>query len=303
MPVLDHTEAGFETLIVEHMISAGGWEQGDPTHYDRKLALYPDDLIAFVRDTQGKAWDKLVKHSAGEDAAAKALTQRVAEQLTKRGTIDLVRNGVSEKNIRFKLCYFRPNLVADHTGLTLYNANRLTVIRQIHHDAGRPQDSIDLVLFVNGIPTATAELKNKYSATGWDVEEAIRQYREDRDPRNVLLGERALVHFALDGDLAYMTTRLAGEGTRFLPFNQGSGGPGSVRRQGQPAHRLRAPSDGLRVGAGVGARHLAGAARRLRLRRRRSPGTQHRVSRATTSGTSSAPVPRTLGCTAPARAI
>jgi type I restriction enzyme R subunit len=234
MPVIDHTEAGFETLIVEHMTSAGGWEQGEPTRYDRQLALYPDDLIAFVRDTQGKAWDKLAKHSGGEDAAAAALTKRVAEQLTKRGTIDLIRNGVSEKNIRFKLCYFRPNLVADHTGLTLYNANRLTVVRQIHHDAGRPQDSIDLVLIVNGIPTATAELKNKYSATGWDVEEAIRQYREDRDPRNILLGGRALVHFALDGDLAYMTTRLAGEGTRFLPFNQGSGGPGAFGGKGNP---------------------------------------------------------------------
>jgi type I restriction enzyme R subunit len=234
MPVLDHTEAGFETLIVDHLTSAGGWEQGDPKRYDQQFALYPDDLISFVRDTQGKAWDKLAKHSGGDEGAAQALTKRVAEQLSKRGTIDLIRNGVSEKSVRFKLCYFHPNLLADHTGLTLYNANRLTVVRQVHHDPGRPQDSIDLVLFVNGLPTTTAELKNKYSATGWDVEEAIRQYREDRSPSNVLLGERALVHFALDGDLAYMTTKLTGEGTRFLPFNQGSGGPGRFGGKGNP---------------------------------------------------------------------
>jgi type I restriction enzyme R subunit len=234
MPVLDHTEAGFEALIVDHLTSVGGWEQGDPRRYDHKLALYPDDIIGFIRGTQAKAWDKLVKHSGGEDAAAHALCKRVAEQLTKRGTIDLIRNGVTERSIRFRLCYLLPNLIADQTGLTLYNANRLTVVRQVHHDAKRPQDSLDLVLFVNGLPTATAELKNKFSTTGWDVEEAIRQYREDRDPRNLLLGERALVHFALDGDLAYMTTRLAGEGTRFLPFNQGTGGPGAFGGKGNP---------------------------------------------------------------------
>jgi len=234
MPVLDHTEAGFETLIVEHMASVGGWSNGDPNRYDQSLALYPDDLVAFVRATQTRAWERLVRHSGGEDRAAEALCKRVAEQLTKRGTIELVRNGISEKSIRFKLCYFRPNLVADETGLELYQANRLTVVRQVHHDATRPQDSIDLALFVNGLPTATAELKNKFSSTGWDVEEAIRQYREDRNPRNPLLGERALVHFALDGDLAYMTTKLAGEGTRFLPFNQGSGGPGQFGGRGNP---------------------------------------------------------------------
>ncbi|MDQ3648537.1 MAG: type I restriction endonuclease, partial [Actinomycetota bacterium] len=234
MATLDHTEAGFEALIVEHLASAGGWEEGAPGRYDQQLALYPDDLVAFVRDTQGKAWDRLAKHSGGEDGARQALLKRVAAQLSKRGTIDLIRNGVSEKGIVFRLCYFRPNLQADRTGLILYEANRLTVVRQVHHDPRRAQDSIDLVLFVNGLPTATAELKNKYSSTGWDVEEAIRQYREDRDPRNLLLGERALVHFALDGDLAYMTTRLAGEGTRFLPFNQGSGGPGAYGGRGNP---------------------------------------------------------------------
>jgi type I restriction enzyme R subunit len=234
MATLDHTEAGFEAMIVQHLTTVGGWEEGDPKKYDRTLGLLPADLVAFVRDTQGAAWDKLVKFAGGDQGAADALCKRVAEQLTKRGTISLIRGGVRERNIGFKLCYFRPNLVADRTGLTLYSANRLRVVRQLHHDAKRPQDGIDLVLFVNGIPTATAELKNKYSSTGWDVEEAIRQYREDRDPGNVLLGNRALVHFALDGDLAYMTTRLAGEGTRFLPFNQGSGGPGAYGGKGNP---------------------------------------------------------------------
>ena len=234
MVTLDHTEAGFETLIVDHLTAVGGWAEGSAAGYDRQLGLLPTDLVSFVKDTQGKAWDKLVKFSGGEQQAADALLKRVAEQLSRRGTIELIRHGVKEKNIGFKLCFFRPNLIADTTGLDLYRANRLSVVRQVHHDAKRPQDSIDLVLFVNGIPTATAELKNKYSSTGWDVEEAIRQYREDRDPANVLLGQRALVHFALDGDLAYMTTRLAGEGTRFLPFNQGSGGPGRYGGRGNP---------------------------------------------------------------------
>jgi type I restriction enzyme R subunit len=232
--VLDHKESGFEALIVDHLTSVGGWAQRDAKSYDPHVGLYPDDLVGFVKDTQGKDWDKLVKHSGNEHAAVRALLKRVAEQASKRGTIELLRKGVSEKNIRFKLCYFQPNLIADTAGQVLYAANRLTVVRQVHHDPRRPNDSVDLVLFVNGIPTGTAELKNKYSSTGWDVDEAIRQYREDRDPRNVLLGERALVHFALDGDLAYMTTRLAWEATRFLPFNQGSGGPGRFGGMGNP---------------------------------------------------------------------
>lgn len=229
---LDHTEHGFESLIVDHLTTSGGWLQAAPAGFDAEKGLFLDDLVAFVRDTQPKQWSKLAQHSGGEEAAGAALAKRIASQLTSRGTIDLIRNGVTEKNIPFKLCYFRPNLQAENTALRLYEANRLTVMRQVHHDLNKPHDSLDLVLFVNGIPTATAELKNKYS--GQDVEDAIHQYRKDRDPANVLLGSRALVHFAVDGDLAYMTSRLAGEGTRFLPFNQGSGGAGAFGGKGNP---------------------------------------------------------------------
>ena len=107
----------------------------------------------------------------------------------------------------------------------------LRVVRQVRFDPNTG-DSLDLVLFVNGVPTATAELKNRY--TGQTVDDAIRQYREDRPGSNLTLGRRAFVHFALDAELAYMTTRLEGKKTRFLPFNQGSGGAGQPGGAGNP---------------------------------------------------------------------
>lgn len=234
MATLDHTEAGFEKSIVDHLTSAGGWEEGSPKDVDRALGLWPRELVTFVRETQCARWDKLMRLVGGEQEAEAALVARVADQIDRRGTIDVLRHGLKERGLAFRVVHFRPNLRADDATVTRYEQNRLCVVRQVQHDQKRPNDSLDLVLVVNGIPTATAELKNKYSSTGWDVEEAIRQYRDDRDPTNVLLGSRALVHFAVDGDLAYMTTRLAGEDTRFLPFNQGSAGPGRAGGRGNP---------------------------------------------------------------------
>ncbi|MFN8133127.1 MAG: type I restriction endonuclease [Solirubrobacteraceae bacterium] len=242
MAVLDHTEAAFERLIVGEMLRGGGWIGCDPgadgaledaKRYDADLGLFPDDLIEFVKQTQPKSWGRLVSMASGsEDAAAQTLLKRVAKQLDKHGTVQLLRKGSREGGVPVKLCFFEPELDVDPRAREAYEANRLRVVRQVRFDP-RSGDSLDLVLFVNGIPTATAELKNRY--TGQTVEHAIRQYMEDRDlPRNVLLQRRALVHFALDADLAYMTTRLAGEATRFLPFNQGTGGPGNPGGAGNP---------------------------------------------------------------------
>ena len=145
-----------------------------------------------------------------------------------------------------------PELVAH------YDANRLTVTRQLPYDPDSTK-TLDLCLFVNGIPVATAELKNQL--TGQNIEHAIKQYRTDRDPKNVTLGRRALVHFAVDPDAVAMTTKLDGQATRFLPFNLGHN-----RRHGQPAEPERAP-DLLPVGAGLGQGRLAGHPRPLHPRR------------------------------------
>lgn len=232
MPRMNMSETAFEDLIVDELVKRRGWREGHPRRYDRQLGLYPEDVLSFVKATQPATWDKLVAAASSEQAAGESLLKRLADQLTRRGTVEVLRSGITEKNLRVRLCFFKPNLTIDPTAGRLYDANVLRVIRQVHHDPTRPNDSIDLVLFVNGIPTATTELKNRWS--GQQVDDAIEQYQRHRDPANVLLGERALVHFAMDAELAYMTTKLAGEDTVFLPFNQGSGGPGRPGGAGNP---------------------------------------------------------------------
>lgn len=238
MATAAHTESAFERLIVRELVEPSGWlgevtsaAPTDHRNYDAQLGLYPGDLTAFVRDTQGRAWDTLVSLAGSERNASASLLKRVASQLDKRGTIDVLRRGLTEKGVEVKLAFFEPDLELDPQARVLYEENRLRVVRQVRLDPSS-RDSLDLVLFVNGVPTATAELKNRY--TGQSVEDAIRQYREDRPASNTLLSRRAFVHFALDADLAYMTTKLDGRRTRFLPFNQGSGGAGNPGGQGNP---------------------------------------------------------------------
>jgi type I restriction enzyme R subunit len=218
-----HTELAFEQLIVSELTGAGGWEGGDPTNYDRELGLYSDDAIVFITSTQPKKWERLTKLSGGEATARTAVLKRLASQLDKNGAVKVLRDGISERGISLSLCQLRPAHSIDPETAARYAANRLRVVRQVRYEA-KSGDALDLVLFVNGIPTATAELKNRW--TGQTVEHAMKQYRADRDPKNVLFARRAFVHFALDAELAYMTTRLDGPKTVFLPFNQGTGGPG-----------------------------------------------------------------------------
>lgn len=228
---IPHTEKAFEQLIVGEMIGAGGWEAGDPADYDAESGLYPDDAIAFVIDTQQQNWDRLMKLCGSEAASRSELLKRLAGQLDRRGSVHVLRNGLSERGVAFSMCQLRPAHSIDPDTEARYEANRLRVVRQVRFDP-KSGDSVDLVLFVNGIPTATAELKNRW--TGQTVDHARAQYKNDRDPRNVLFGRRAFVHFAADAELAYMTTRLDGPKTVFLPFNQGSGGAGRPGGAGNP---------------------------------------------------------------------
>jgi len=226
-----HTELAFEQLIVAEMTGTGGWEGGDPAGYDRELGLYSDDVVGYVVETQVKKWEKLVKLSGGETAARSALLKRLAVQLDKVGAVKVLRDGISERGVTLSLCQLRPAHSITPEAQGRYEANRLRVVRQVRYET-RSGEELDLVLFVNGIPTATAELKNRW--TGQTVELALKQYRNDRDPKNLLLARRAFVHFALDAELAYMTTRLDGKQTIFLPFNQGTGGPGKPGGAGNP---------------------------------------------------------------------
>jgi len=202
----------------------GGYRRRRPEDYDRTLCLLPRDALDFVLATQPKEWKKLEQHHG--TAVREQFIKRLAAEIARRGALDVLRNGLKDSGCKFRLAYFRPASGLNEETRRLHAANLFSVVRQLHYST-KNEKSLDLVLFLNGIPIFTAELKNPL--TGQDVEDAIRQYKTDRDPREPLLAYgRCLAHFAVDPDLVYVTTRLAGTKTRFLPFNQGRfGGAGN----------------------------------------------------------------------------
>jgi type I restriction enzyme R subunit len=212
-----HLEKPFEDFIAGHLTSHG-WIAGDPKRWNRELAVDTDNLFVFLEGSQPKKWQRLV--AIHGDNVRERFLARLTKEFDARGTIDLLRRGIEDHGVRIALCFFKPAHGMAPEAVELYNRNRLTVIQQVHFDP-KSKESIDLVFCVNGLPVATAELKSPTS--GQDVNHAITQYRADRDPRLSLFAgkKRALVHFAVDSDLVFMTTRLAGLETDFLPFNRG----------------------------------------------------------------------------------
>ena len=214
--------------------------QGDYTGYDRARALFPADVIAWVHTTQPKAWETLSKNHGA--AAETVLLDRIRKQLDDRGTLDVLRHGIELLGLRqpLQLAQFKPALAMNPELQAKYAANRLRVVRQVRYSLFN-ENAIDLVLFLNGIPVATVELKSNFTQS---VDDAVDQYRFDRNPKgrsgfNLTAGSRAearpteplldfprgaLVHFAVSNSAAMMTTRLLGAATTFLPFNLGDHG-------------------------------------------------------------------------------
>ena len=218
-------ERAFEEEI-EASLLARGYVQSVPSHFDPVLGLDTAELFAFIGATQATAWEQLLgRYGNDPDAAQRGFAKRLAAELDHRGTVDVLRHGVVDLGVTIQLAYFRPAHGLSPELLARYEANRVSVTRQLPYESTSTK-TLDLCLLVNGIPTATAELKNPL--TGQGIEHAKAQYRTDRDPANVTLSRRALVHFAVDPDAVAMTTRLAGGATRFLPFNLGhDGGAGN----------------------------------------------------------------------------
>jgi type I restriction enzyme R subunit len=206
-----HTESAFEATIERHLLEHG-WEQGDPASYRVDLGLDGYELLQFVYTSQPDAWEKLEQHHGSTELAQRALYKRVADELDARGTLDVLRKGVEVNWIRFDLAYWRPAHRITPELWDLYELDRLTVARQVHHSESNPHDSIDVLLLINGIPVATAELKNQ--VTGQGVQHAQHQYETDRNPADLLFRARSVVHFAVDQDAVSMTTRLAREHTQ-----------------------------------------------------------------------------------------
>jgi type I restriction enzyme R subunit len=213
----------------------GGYSKRSAEDYDKSLCLIPEDLLDFVKATQPEEWRKL-KKLEGEDAAKKLL-KRVKKQIDRKGTFYVLRNELKLSGCRFDMAYFRPNTGFNPELQEKYRANFFSVIRQFYYapeneEKPRSGPSLDLGIFLNGLPIFTAELKNPMN--GQEVGDAIAQYKQDRDPHEPLFQfKRCLAHFAVDPQEVYYTTKLEGRGTCFLPFNKGKqGGAGNPTPMG-----------------------------------------------------------------------
>ena len=223
-----HNEIEFENEICEHLAANGWLYSPNDDGYDRALALFPDDVLAWVQETQPKAWDAIVKNHGA--SAGDTILNRLRDSLNLQGTLAVLRKGIDLLGLRQSLSFaeFKPALAMNPDILARYNANRLRVVRQVHYSQ-KNENSIDLVLFLNGLPVATVELKTDFTQT---VQNAIDQYRFDRDPKPkgqsaeplLTFPSGALVHFAVSNREVYMVTKLEGTDTEFLPFNQGDNG-------------------------------------------------------------------------------
>jgi type I restriction enzyme R subunit len=195
-------ERDFEDEVVDVLTTESGWVLGDASNIDLATGLDTAELTAFVGQTQGDEWNRLVDHFGDADTAQREFHKRVAQQIDERGTVDVLRRGIQGWGRKFKICYFKPAHGITPLLTELYEANRLTVTRQQRYN-DRHANTLDFVLWVNGLPVATVELKN--TLTGQNVRNAIEQYRTDRDPKDPFLAKRAVVHFAVDPHLVFMT--------------------------------------------------------------------------------------------------
>ena len=215
-----YTEENFEDHIEQRLNQSEYWSL-QSADYDKYFCLIPTELLQFIRTTQPKEYQRL-ERQYGEDTPEK-LTLRISNQIERRGVLDVLRKGVKDRGCSFDLTYFRPSSGMNPDHQRLYKQNRFSLIRQLHYSQ-QNEKSLDMVLFLNGLPLVTMELKN--SLTGQTVIDAEKQYRRDRDPREPLFQfRRCLVHFAVGNEKVSMTTHLQEDGTRFFPFNKGIENP------------------------------------------------------------------------------
>lgn len=227
-----HTEQTFEAAIEDSLVSAGGFEAGDRDAFDPTRCIFPQDVISFIQKTQPKEWEYL--KGLQKDKAEETLLNDLCRALNSEheGCLNVLRHGFKCFGKAFRVAYFAPPSGLNPDTQRLYDANRLTITRQLKY-SNKHGNTLDVVLGLNGIPVVTTELKNPMTGQTW--RNAVHQYKTDRDPKDLIFQFKkcALVHFAVDTDEAYMTTRLAGRGTHFLPFNKGcAGGAGNPENPG-----------------------------------------------------------------------
>jgi type I restriction enzyme R subunit len=227
----DVKEKRFEQDIEEYLINNGGYIKGDPSVFDRRLALDKGTFVTFIKASQPKSWERYAK-IYGSDSE-KQLIDRFCREVKMVGLLRVLRQGFTDRGIKFRAVFWKPETSINEISQEQFTANIMHCTRQLHYSLLN-ENSIDIVLFLNGIPVVSVELKCQF--TGQNTANAIEQYKFDRAGNDAIFEfkNRVLVHFAVDLTNVYMTTRLEGDKTYFLPFNQGSNGAGNVGSKGNP---------------------------------------------------------------------
>ncbi len=227
------SEQVFESYIEETLLQKSGWQQGTNSEWNKKHAIFPARIIDFIKTSQSRLYEQMVKlHGSELDEKIIAI---LIKELNLKGTLHILRHGFKFYGKTFDMAFFKPAHSLNPEVVDLYNKNQLNVTRQV---PCHPSDNstIDLLFSINGLPVATCELKNPVTGQSW--RHAVKQYKTNRDWRAPLFQfkKRAVVHFAVDPDEVYMTTRLNGDKTFFLPFNRGDK-PGDIQcGAGNPQH-------------------------------------------------------------------
>lgn len=231
---MEYKEKRFEEDIENYLITKGGYTKGDLSTYDRAKAIDMPKLISFIQTTQPKQWERYIRNYNSD--AENKLYKRFNEEVEANGLIHVLRHGINDRGVKINVAYFRPETTLNPDVIKLYEANILTCTRQFKYSTEN-ENSIDMVLSLNGIPIIALELKNQI--TGQSVENAKYQFMYDRNPKELCfqLNKRFLVYFAVDLYEVAMTTQLKGKITYFLPFNQGSNGAGNVGGAGNPENQ------------------------------------------------------------------
>lgn len=233
MSVTETTEKRFESDIESFFLSAAGGYTKNTDTYEPDLGLYPATLIRFIQKTQPNEWKRFTLQNSIDPERKFCLALNTACDMD--GLVSVLRHGFKHRGITFKMCYFKPESSLNQTAAALYAKNEITVNRQWYYSKDH-KNSVDMVIAINGIPVFAFELKNQY--TGQNVDNAKRQWMYDRDNREICFqfNKRILGYFCVDQLEVWMTTKIDGKDTFFLPFNQGSNGAGNNGGKGNPSN-------------------------------------------------------------------
>jgi len=218
--LINTKERAFEEFIEDYLVKNHGFIKRMPDNYDKESAIDKDMFYDFITNTQPKEWEKTFTRHGKKENAIDEIIKEVDLTIQEKGVAYALKNELNNRGAKLYLAYFKPSSKLNQETLKQYKSNKFSVIRQLKY-SNKNENSIDMVLFLNGIPIITIELKNQL--TNQNILNGMKQYKYDRDPREKLLQfKRCIAHFTVDCELAYMTTKLEAGNTHFLPFNKGT---------------------------------------------------------------------------------